>query len=98
MYYSMNNVSSDLNIIRAVAMQNKPRSALMMSNAQFLFVACSYINIKTLRLEEGEWHLMCDWQWTDSCLAQSKSTMPLGLKLGDSYLLLLLFNSSFYHH
>lgn len=36
-------------MIIAVAMQNRQRSALMMSNAQILFVVRSYINIKRLR-------------------------------------------------
>lgn len=38
----------------AVAMQNRQRSALMMSNMHFLFVALPYINIKQLREGRGE--------------------------------------------
>lgn len=59
-------MSSDLYIIMAVAMQNRQRTALMMSNAHFLFVARPYINIKMHRDgRRGDWHLMCDCQWTD---------------------------------
>lgn len=41
----------------------------MMSNAQFLFVARSYINIKRLREREREWglRLMYECQWIDYC-------------------------------
>lgn len=60
------NMALDLYMIMAVAMQNRQRSALLMSNAQFLFVARSYINIKRLR---ERWRvvlwLMYDCQWTD---------------------------------
>lgn len=75
------------------------RSALMMSNAQFLFVARSYINIKRLR-ERQRGHGACIWcmtvngQINVSSLARRKHTILLSLNLVFRLLLLILCESN----
>jgi len=84
---------------------SRQRSALMMSNAHFLFVAHSYINIKRLRERERKrereriafdlWLSMDRLMRTASHQEKEKNTIPMSLKLGDSRLLLLLLKASF---
>lgn len=99
---SFTHTTSDLYMITTVAMQNRQRSALMMSNAQFLFVARSCINIKRLRDRDRErdrgacvWYRTVNRQINVSSLTPRKNTMPVGLNLEDSHLFLLQRNPSF---
>lgn len=99
---SFTHTTSDLYMIMTVAMQNRQRSALMMSNAQFLFVARSCINIKRLRDRDRErdrgacvWYRTVNRQINVSSLTPRKNTMPVGLNLEDSHLFLLQRNPSF---